>query len=203
MLHVAHRFSKPRMLQLACPFLGKNSCQGKNEPRKTGRTPSPLNWGLFSEITFRDIVNDRLLAGQGRILFLKYALKYTYLLPNFFFHLHRGPQLCNLLDTFTGISSILPQDVVLGVRTTNDGRPVVGAPFPGGKKKAKQNKTNQTTIKTASKHNSWLLIKFWSPHSWGFCTLSVLTTAIHHIFRAVRASQWLTETEHKAAPQNK
>lgn len=68
-------------------------------------------------------------------IFLKHALNYTYLLSNFFFHLYWGPQLCDLFDTFTGIPSVLPKDVVLWVRTTNDRRPMVGAPFWEGDKR--------------------------------------------------------------------
>lgn len=50
LLYMAHRFSKFRMLQLTCPFLDKNPCQGK-ESRKPHRTPSPPNWELLSKIT--------------------------------------------------------------------------------------------------------------------------------------------------------
>lgn len=191
---MTHRFSKFRILQLTCPFTDKNFCQSKNESRKKGRSPNLLNWKWASKMTFTGIANDKSFTGQGRMHFLKHALNYTYLLSNFFFHLYWGPQLCNLFDTFTSISSILPKDVVLRVRTTNDCRPVVGASFQREEKKDQPSRQLQSKIP-----NFLLKWKVWSSQSspvlsfciW--CMLSVLTISIHHIFRAMRTSQWTTE----------
>lgn len=51
---------------------------------------------------------------------------FSYLLSNFFLHFHWWAQLCNLFDTFAGISSVFPEHVILGVRSSNDRRPVIG-----------------------------------------------------------------------------
>lgn len=51
---------------------------------------------------------------------------FSYLLSNFFLHFYWRAQFCNLFDAFAGISSVLPQHVILGVGSTNDRRPVIG-----------------------------------------------------------------------------
>lgn len=51
---------------------------------------------------------------------------FSYLLSNFLLHFHWWAQFCNLFDAFARISSILPQDIVLGMGSTNNRRPVIG-----------------------------------------------------------------------------
>lgn len=164
MLYMAHRFSKPRSLQLTCPFLDKNFFQGKNELRKIHRTPSPPNWELFSKITFTDTINDKLFSGQGRILFFKACTK---------MHL---PAVEFLLPSSLGSPAL---QLAWHLRWHILHTPTVCSSWSESYQwwqtsgwcvlsRGKKTKTSQTTIETASKHHSWLLIKFWSPHSWGF-----------------------------------
>lgn len=148
-----------------------------------------------------DAVREEPFTGQGQGHFLKYTLNYTYLLSNFFFHLYWGAQLRDLFDTFASISSVLPKDVVLRVRTPNDCRPVVGASLWAGKK-GKTKKKQPSRQPQSSIPDFSLQCQVWSARSSPVprpCTwrmLPVLSTS-NRICRVVRTSQWTTETQHQ------